>query len=236
MTRAERTRRRFPPSSAVVIKDECIVDIDLPCRTEEPRSFLQHSFIIVTGWEAITCASTHARAHSLENTSWKRSFASASSSHSTDSSEAGCWDTAAGCCTVSSSPSNDCTFYNCHMSWWRRCNTRHVAVRYYKWDTHLIFPVTPSSADEPFLWLVKSQSCSSFLQMLSDFLYIFHSSSSSNSNHLGESCGKIQVSGCFSDSSLCEKKSKKKKQKKRDTHTHLTHSGFPRWSLLLISA
>lgn len=68
MPRAERTRRRFSLSSAVVIKDECIVDIDLPCRTEEPRSFLQYSFIIVTGWG--TCTHTHARTllreHQLE--------------------------------------------------------------------------------------------------------------------------------------------------------------------------
>lgn len=40
-----RTKR----SSAVVIRDEYIVDIDLPCRTEAAHSFLQHSFIILAG-------------------------------------------------------------------------------------------------------------------------------------------------------------------------------------------
>lgn len=40
-------KERFLLSSAVVIRDECTVDIDLPCRTEPVRSFLQHSFIIL---------------------------------------------------------------------------------------------------------------------------------------------------------------------------------------------
>lgn len=40
-------KERFLLSSAVVIRDECTVDIDLPYRTEPARSFLQHSFIIL---------------------------------------------------------------------------------------------------------------------------------------------------------------------------------------------
>lgn len=135
MPRAERTRRRFPPSSAVVIKDECVVDIDLPCRTEEPRSFLQYSFIIVTGWGA--CAHTPLREHQLEgklrlselspfDSSYSsdsslsaHSSLSSDSSYSAQSSKDSCWDTAAQCCMVSSSPPNYCTFYYCHMSRWR---------------------------------------------------------------------------------------------------------------------
>lgn len=43
----EKDKERFLLSSAVAIRDECIVDIDLSCRTEPARSFLQHSFIIL---------------------------------------------------------------------------------------------------------------------------------------------------------------------------------------------
>lgn len=46
---SRKDKERFLLSSAVVIRDECIVDIDLPCRTEAERSFLQHSFIIRAG-------------------------------------------------------------------------------------------------------------------------------------------------------------------------------------------
>lgn len=43
---SKKDKERFRLSSAVVIRDECIIDIDLPCRTEAARSFLHHSFII----------------------------------------------------------------------------------------------------------------------------------------------------------------------------------------------
>lgn len=42
-------KERFLLSCSVVIRAECIVDIDLPCRTEPACSFLQYSFIILAG-------------------------------------------------------------------------------------------------------------------------------------------------------------------------------------------
>ena len=40
-------QKSFLPSSIVVIRDEYIVDIDLPCRTEPAHSFIQCSFIML---------------------------------------------------------------------------------------------------------------------------------------------------------------------------------------------
>lgn len=45
-------KERFLLSSTVVIRAECIVDIDLPCRTEPACSFPQHSFIILAGQDS----------------------------------------------------------------------------------------------------------------------------------------------------------------------------------------
>lgn len=79
-------KARFLFCSTVVIRDECIVDIDLPCRTEPACSFLQRSFIIRAGQDS---PSPPLRDHQLEpklrlnETSFKT----------------GCWDTAVWCCS-----------------------------------------------------------------------------------------------------------------------------------------
>lgn len=62
--RARRTKR----DSAVVIRDECIVDIDLPCRTEPARSFLQHSFITLASLQTHTCTRAHIHPHTHTQT------------------------------------------------------------------------------------------------------------------------------------------------------------------------
>lgn len=45
-------KERFLLSCSVVIRAECIVDIDLPCRAKPACSFLQYSFIILAGQDS----------------------------------------------------------------------------------------------------------------------------------------------------------------------------------------
>lgn len=79
-------KERFLLSSTVVIRDERIVDIDLPCRTEPACSFLQHSFIILAGQDSPSLPPS-LRDHQLE---LKLRL-------NEPSFKTGCWDTAVRC-------------------------------------------------------------------------------------------------------------------------------------------
>lgn len=71
-------KERFLLSSTVVIRAECIVDIDLPCRTEPACSFPQHSFIILAGQDSHLLHTSPSLLLSLslsEIINWNRSFA-----------------------------------------------------------------------------------------------------------------------------------------------------------------